>query len=56
MLINLGNIREAAAAYTQYAREHWNYERKRRADIHNRHGRELKALKVGDYVKNICTA
>jgi hypothetical protein len=49
--INLDNIREAAAAYTQYAREHGNYERKRRADVLNKHGRELKALKVGDYVK-----
>jgi hypothetical protein len=49
--INLDNIREAAATYTQYAQEHGNYERKRRADILNKHGRELKALKVGDYVK-----
>ena len=48
---NLDNIKEAAAAYTQYAREHGDYERKRRADILNKHGRELKALKVGDYVK-----
>ena len=49
--INLDNIREAAAVYTQYAREHGNYERKRRTDILNKHGRELKALKVGNYVK-----
>jgi hypothetical protein len=54
--INLGNIREAAAAYTQYAHGHGDYERKRRADILNKHGSKLKALKVGNYVKNIRTA
>jgi hypothetical protein len=37
--INLDNIREAADAYTQYARENGDYERKRRADILNKHGR-----------------
>jgi hypothetical protein len=40
--INLDNIREAAAAYTQYAHQHGDYEHKHRADILNKHGRELK--------------
>ena len=49
--INMSNIREAAAAYAQHAREHADFERDLRAKILNVRGRELKALKVGEYVK-----
>jgi len=41
----------AAAAYAKAAREHADYMRARRAEVLNKHGRVLKALKVGDYVK-----
>ena len=37
--INFDNIKKATAAYTQYAREHGDYERKRCADILNKYGR-----------------
>jgi transposase-like protein len=50
-VLNMSNIREAAVAYTTAARNHGDYMRILRAEVLNRHGRKLAALKVGDYVK-----
>ena len=49
--VNMSNIRAAARAYAQHAREHAEFMRAERARILNSRGRELKSLKVGQYVK-----
>ena len=49
--LDMGNIREASAAYAAHARGHGDFMRDLRARTLNKHGRVLKTLKVGDYVK-----
>jgi hypothetical protein len=50
-VLDMSNISESTAAYTKVAREHGDYMRAERARVLNKHGRKLKALKVGDFVK-----
>ena len=49
--LGVATIKEAAAEYRRVALAHADYMRTLRADTLNRHGRALRALKVGDYVK-----
>lgn len=47
-VMNVDNIREAASAYAQIARENGDYMRKRSTEILNSKERKLKPLKLGD--------
>ena len=49
--IDLGSIWAAAAEFTQVARANADYNRAHTVEMMNKHGRVLKALKVGDHVK-----
>ena len=47
----MNSIRAAAAEFTRVARANADFNREYTASVLNKHGRVLKSLKVGDYVK-----
>ena len=49
--VNVDSIRAAAAEFTRVARANADFNREYTASVLNKHGRVLKSLKVGDYVK-----
>ena len=49
--VDVDSIRAAAKAFIDVARAHDEFDRERRAALNNTHGRKLKELGVGDYVK-----